>query len=52
LLADITVIDLDRSSKHSICIEDKWDAVCFYEVNDESATVYTARINLIDGDRV
>ncbi|KAI8053705.1 hypothetical protein BDF22DRAFT_742677 [Syncephalis plumigaleata] len=41
----ITVIDLDHSILHSDSIHSAWDKVCFYRTDDDSATVYTARVD-------
>ncbi|RKP24532.1 hypothetical protein SYNPS1DRAFT_29704 [Syncephalis pseudoplumigaleata] len=41
---DITVIDMDRNAMHTAYVEGTWEVACFYETDDESATVYTARL--------
>ncbi|KAI8050590.1 hypothetical protein BDF22DRAFT_695729 [Syncephalis plumigaleata] len=45
IYTNISVIDLDQSSKHSAFISGIWNTMCIYEANDESVIVYTARFN-------
>lgn len=52
MLADISVIGLDNNIKYSTCIDDKWNAFCFYSTNDKSVIVYTARFSRTNNKRI
>jgi hypothetical protein len=48
-VTNITVVDLDHTSQCIGSIDEIWNVVCFHEVNDISAIVYTAGITNDNG---
>ncbi|KAI8056833.1 hypothetical protein BDF22DRAFT_668177 [Syncephalis plumigaleata] len=42
--ANITVVDMDHGVKYPSVVDGTWNAVCFHETNDATATVYTSRL--------